>query len=69
MRSRRVPSLDFILEPLIRDTVYPKMCFKGYSGISGIENRKFGRETVKETLTAIKGLRDSEWMGGKRQEK
>lgn len=65
MRSRRVQSLDFILEPLIRDTVHPKMCLKGYSGISGIEKRKFGRES----LTTIKGLRDSEWMGGKRQEK
>lgn len=59
MRSRQDQSLDFILEPLSRDTKYEKMFFKCYSGIR-IENRKFGRETVKETLTAIKGLRASE---------
>lgn len=62
MRSRRDRSLDFILEPLSRDTIYSKMFLKGYSGIGGIENRTFGREKVKETLTEVKGLRYSEWM-------
>lgn len=68
VRSGRDQSLDFFLEPLSRDTIYSKMSLKGYSGISLIENRKFGGEKVKETLTAVKGPRDSERMEGRRQE-